>query len=148
MEIENNMKSQIGLVFKSEDQTQAYDKAEPRYLVMNSCSPTLTTEDSPRRMISFSKGSYDFKNETLVKGERKCANSQNIYVKHKEEEIKIPIMRKLSSSQCTSLNTYNPSRYFWSCLTGSASIVALLIFSGMFLILIFISDHMKLGLNW
>ena len=137
MEIEGTNKSEIGNKSKSDDQPQAYDKAEPRYLVMNSCPPNINKEDSLHRMISFSKESFDLKKEKLVEGEKKCSNSQNMYVKHTDKEIKMPLLRKVSSSQCNSLSSYNPSwasRYFWSCLTVSACIVALFIFTGLYVL--------------
>ena len=119
---------------KSDYQPQVYDKAEPRYLVMNSCPPNINKDDSLHRMITFSIESSYLKRVKLVEGERKCSNSQNMHVKHRDKEIKMPLLRKVNSSQYTPYNPSSFSRYFCFCLAVSASIVALFIFTGFFVL--------------
>ena len=121
-------KSKFGHVFPKNNQAQEYVNSEPRYLVMNPGPPNMYEEDALNQMISFPKKTFNSNKGNVSK---KYARSKNISSKHKNKEVEMSQIRKVSSISLNKNNSLLSSKYFKPCVAASTCLVSLLIITGL-----------------
>ena len=118
-------KSQLGPVSPNNNEAQEYIYTEPRYLLMNSGHPNMYTEDSLNRMIIYPKEIINSNKKKGFKG------SKHISSKHRDKEVEMSLIRKVSSTSLNKNNSSLSSKYFNPCVAASTCLVSVFIITGL-----------------